>query len=44
VAEGIETAQQLDALNQMVCPIGQGYFFAAPLSAEEMTTRLAKRL
>jgi EAL domain-containing protein (putative c-di-GMP-specific phosphodiesterase class I) len=31
VAEGIETAEQLDALRQLGCQLGQGYFFARPL-------------
>ena len=43
VAEGIETREQLDALNHMACPSGQGYFFAMPLSAEEMAARMTKK-
>jgi diguanylate cyclase (GGDEF)-like protein/PAS domain S-box-containing protein len=31
VAEGIETAEQLDALRELGCQLGQGYFFARPL-------------
>lgn len=30
-AEGVETADQLDYLNQISCDEGQGYFFAHPL-------------
>ncbi len=34
IAEGIETAEQLDQLNQLNCGFGQGYLFAKPLEAE----------
>ena len=33
-AEGVETAQQLALLTSMGCHLGQGFFFAKPLSAE----------
>ena len=39
VAEGIETADQVDRLRQMQCPHGQGYWFSRPLTvpaAEEL--------
>jgi diguanylate cyclase (GGDEF)-like protein/PAS domain S-box-containing protein len=39
VAEGIETADQVDRLRQMKCPHGQGYWFSRPLTvsaAEEL--------
>jgi EAL domain-containing protein (putative c-di-GMP-specific phosphodiesterase class I) len=39
VAEGIETAEQVDRLRQMQCPHGQGYWFSRPLgvtAAEEL--------
>ena len=32
VAEGIETAEQVDRLRQMQCPHGQGYWFSRPLT------------
>jgi diguanylate cyclase (GGDEF)-like protein len=35
VAEGLENAEQVDALNQLACPLGQGYHYARPLSAEK---------
>jgi diguanylate cyclase (GGDEF)-like protein/PAS domain S-box-containing protein len=31
IAEGIETAEQLAALRELGCQLGQGYFFARPL-------------
>lgn len=34
VAEGIETAEQLDRLNRLKCGYGQGYLFSKPLKAE----------
>lgn len=36
VAEGIETAQQLQQLKQLGCQFGQGYFFSEPLAAHEV--------
>jgi diguanylate cyclase (GGDEF)-like protein len=35
VAEGLEDADQLQALNDLSCPMGQGYHFAKPLPALE---------
>ncbi len=40
VAEGIETAAQLQALRQMSCDYGQGYLFAKPLTAEQASQLL----
>ena len=34
IAEGVETATQVDMLRQEGCDYGQGYFFAKPLPAE----------
>ncbi|AFZ43780.1 response regulator receiver modulated diguanylate cyclase/phosphodiesterase [Halothece sp. PCC 7418] len=33
-AEGIETKSQLEQLKQLGCELGQGYFFAKPMSVE----------
>lgn len=34
IAEGIETAEQLEQLRQLNCEYGQGYFYSKPLPAE----------
>ncbi len=36
IAEGVETAQQLEALKQLGCEFGQGYLFSKPLAADEI--------
>lgn len=36
IAEGIETAQQLEWLQQLGCEFGQGYLFSKPLLAAEI--------
>jgi diguanylate cyclase (GGDEF)-like protein/PAS domain S-box-containing protein len=36
-AEGIETIDQLNMLQELGCQLGQGYLFAHPLPAEEMS-------
>lgn len=40
VAEGIEEAGQRDALVEMGCPLGQGYYFGRALSAADATNLL----
>jgi EAL domain-containing protein (putative c-di-GMP-specific phosphodiesterase class I) len=34
IAEGIETAKQLDHLRELRCELGQGYLFSPPLKAK----------
>jgi len=41
IAEGIETAEQLQILRQMECAYGQGFYFAKPLAAGEAEALLA---
>ena len=41
VAEGIETAEQVDRLRKMDCPHGQGYWFSRPLTASAATELIA---
>jgi diguanylate cyclase (GGDEF)-like protein len=42
VAEGIETQQQLEYLQQLSCELGQGYLFSKPLAPHEIETRFLK--
>ena len=37
VAEGVETIEILDRLEEMNCDAAQGYYFSKPLPAEELT-------
>ena len=43
VAEGIERAEQIEALRALQCETGQGYFFSHPVSAEDATVLLGGR-
>ncbi|HEX6674415.1 MAG TPA: EAL domain-containing protein [Actinomycetes bacterium] len=42
VAEGIEDAAQLDALRQLGCDLGQGYYLSRPLDPEAVPAYLAE--
>lgn len=42
VAEGVETAQQAEALKALHCDMVQGYFFARPLDADAATQYLSQ--
>lgn len=42
VAEGVETASQMDNLRALECEYGQGYFFSRPLNAEAATDFLCR--
>jgi diguanylate cyclase (GGDEF)-like protein/PAS domain S-box-containing protein len=40
IAEGIEHRQQLDSLSELRCTVGQGFYFARPMDAEDVTELL----
>lgn len=42
VAEGIETEEQKDKLYDLGCDLGQGYFFARPMAAEQFEAFVSK--
>jgi EAL domain-containing protein (putative c-di-GMP-specific phosphodiesterase class I) len=42
VAEGVETPEQLKALQRLACPQGQGYCFGKAMIASEFTTLLER--
>jgi len=44
VAEGIERLDQLQRLLELHCALGQGYYFAKPLTDTDLETMLAERL
>lgn len=44
IAEGIETPQQLEWLQQLGCKVGQGFLFSPPVSALQATGLLQQRM
>lgn len=42
IAEGVETRDQLEFLQEHSCPEGQGYYFAQPMVAGEVTQLIAR--
>lgn len=44
VAEGVEREEQREVLRRLGCPMAQGYLFARPAAAEQITELLAKEL
>nr|WP_275980303.1 EAL domain-containing protein [Halalkalibacter alkaliphilus] len=40
IAEGIEHNEQAKALKELKCPVGQGYLYSPPISAEEIQVLL----
>jgi EAL domain-containing protein (putative c-di-GMP-specific phosphodiesterase class I) len=43
VAEGIERKAQVDILSSLGCHLGQGYYFARPLTPEQFRTTWGKQ-
>jgi EAL domain-containing protein (putative c-di-GMP-specific phosphodiesterase class I) len=43
VAEGVETTEQLDVVAELGCPVVQGFVFARPAPADELTAWLVGR-
>lgn len=42
IAEGVETAADVERLSELGCEYGQGYYFARPLTAEQATEALSR--
>jgi len=42
IAEGVQSEEQAEQLKEMGCDLGQGFFFAQPLSPEEAAKFLAR--
>ncbi len=44
IAEGVERPMERDGLRQLGCSLGQGYLYGRPVSAEEATRQLDRRV
>ncbi len=44
VAEGVESERSVEQLSAMGCPLGQGYLFGKPLTADEAEIMLGKQI
>ncbi|MFT6414261.1 MAG: EAL domain-containing protein (putative c-di-GMP-specific phosphodiesterase class I) [Glaciecola sp.] len=44
IAEGIETAAQLDLFKAQSCNVGQGFYFSQPLSSEAFSRLLENKM
>lgn len=42
IAEGVETAEDVERLTALGCEYGQGYFYSRPLPAERATEALSR--
>jgi EAL domain-containing protein (putative c-di-GMP-specific phosphodiesterase class I) len=43
LAEGVETAEQADLLQELGCVMAQGYYFGRPMPEQEITERLRRQ-
>jgi diguanylate cyclase (GGDEF)-like protein/PAS domain S-box-containing protein len=43
IAEGVETLEQIERLQDLGCELAQGYFFSVPITAQEATDLLAAK-